>query len=73
SRADADRLFAALSDGGAVGMPLADQFWGDYYGHLTDRFGVAPPRSAPRSKLERRKRRGVSLAHFSLSITCAFN
>jgi len=21
-------------------MPLADQFWGDYYGGLTDRFGV---------------------------------
>jgi PhnB protein len=21
-------------------MPLADQFWGDYYGHLTDRFGI---------------------------------
>ncbi len=40
SRAEADRVFAALSDGGVVGMPLADQFWGDYYGHLTDRFGV---------------------------------
>lgn len=40
SRAEADRLFAALADGGVVGMPLADQFWGDYYGHLTDRFGV---------------------------------
>jgi PhnB protein len=21
-------------------MPLADQFWGDYYGAVTDRFGV---------------------------------
>ncbi len=40
SRAEADRLFAALAQGGVVGMPLADQFWGDYYGHLTDRFGV---------------------------------
>lgn len=40
SREEADRLFAALSEGGQVGMPLADQFWGDYYGHLTDRFGV---------------------------------
>lgn len=40
SRAEADRLFAALADGGVVGMPLADQFWGDYYGHLTDRFGI---------------------------------
>ena len=40
SREQADRIFAALSDGGEVGMPLEDQFWGDYYGHLTDRFGI---------------------------------
>jgi len=40
SREEADRVFAALSEGGQVGMPLEDQFWGDYYGHLTDRFGV---------------------------------
>ncbi len=40
SRAEADRVFAALSEGGQVGMPLEDQFWGDYYGHFTDRFGI---------------------------------
>ena len=40
SRDDADRIFAALSEGGTVTMPLADQFWGDYYGALTDRYGV---------------------------------
>lgn len=40
SRAEADRLFGALSEGGTVTMPLADQFWGDYFGSLTDRFGV---------------------------------
>lgn len=40
SRAEADRIFAALSAGGEVGMPLEDQFWGDYYGHFTDRYGV---------------------------------
>lgn len=40
SREEADRLFAALSEGGQIGMPLADQFWGDYYGHFTDRFGI---------------------------------
>jgi PhnB protein len=40
SRDEADRLFAALSDGGQVTMPLADQFWGDYYGAFTDRFGT---------------------------------
>jgi PhnB protein len=40
SRADSDRLFAALSEGGKVEMPLADQFWGDYFGSWVDKFGV---------------------------------
>lgn len=40
TRAEADSLFAALSDGGTVGMEMADQFWGDYFGSLTDRFGI---------------------------------
>lgn len=40
SREEADRLFQALSEGGSVTVPLEDQFWGDYYGALTDRFGV---------------------------------
>ncbi len=40
TRAEADRLFAALADGGTITHPLADQFWGDYYGALTDQFGV---------------------------------
>lgn len=40
SREEADRVFAALSEGGAVTMPMADQFWGDYFGSLTDRFGI---------------------------------
>jgi len=33
-------LFHALADGGQVTTPLAVQPWGDYYGKLTDRFGV---------------------------------
>jgi PhnB protein len=40
SRQEADRLFSALAEGGAVTMPIADQFWGDYFGSLTDRFGI---------------------------------
>ncbi|MGI9252622.1 MAG: VOC family protein [Thermomicrobiales bacterium] len=40
TRAEADRLFAALSEGGAVTMPLQDMFWGDYFGSITDRFGM---------------------------------
>jgi PhnB protein len=40
SREEADRIFNALADGGDVEMPIADQFWGDYYGSLKDRFGV---------------------------------
>lgn len=37
---DADAVFAqALAAGAVVKMPLADQFWGDRYGKLTDPFG----------------------------------
>lgn len=40
TRADADRLFAALSKGGKVEMPLQEMFWGDYFGSFVDKFGV---------------------------------
>lgn len=40
SREEADALFAALSEGGTVEMPLEDQFWGDYFGDLIDKFGT---------------------------------
>ena len=40
TRAEADTLFAALSDGGTVGMQLQEMFWGDYFGSCTDKFGV---------------------------------
>lgn len=40
TRAEADRLFAALSEGGQVEMPMADMFWGDYFGSFADKFGV---------------------------------
>lgn len=40
TRAEADRLFGALSAGGKVEMPLQEMFWGDYFGSLVDRFGI---------------------------------
>ncbi len=40
SRAKTEELFKGLSDGGAVTMPLADTFWGAYFGMLTDKFGI---------------------------------
>ena len=40
SREAADELFAALSEGGTVEMPMADQFWGDYFGDCIDKYGV---------------------------------
>lgn len=40
TRAEADRLFAALAEGGTITQPLADMFWGAYYGSLTDKFGI---------------------------------
>ena len=40
SREEADRLFSGLSADGTVEMPLADAFWGDYFGMLHDKFGI---------------------------------
>ena len=40
SREASDALYARLADGGTATMPMADAFWGDYFGALTDRFGI---------------------------------
>ena len=40
TRAETERLFNALADGGTVEMPLQEMFWGDYFGSLTDQYGV---------------------------------
>lgn len=40
SRAEADALFAKLSEGGAVEMEMADMFWGSYFGSCRDKFGI---------------------------------
>jgi PhnB protein len=38
--AEADRMFAALADGGKVEMPLAKTFFAKRFGSVSDRFGV---------------------------------
>ena len=40
TRAETDRLFKALAEGGKVETELQEMFWGDYFGSLTDRFGT---------------------------------
>lgn len=40
TRGEADRLFAALSEGGQVENALAEMFWGDYWGSFSDKFGI---------------------------------
>ena len=39
--AEADRLFAALADGGQVQMPLSKTFFSPRFGMIADRFGVS--------------------------------
>ena len=41
SVAEADRVFAALSAGGEVRMPLDKTFWAQRFGMCVDRFGVS--------------------------------
>ncbi len=40
TEAEAKRIFAALSEGGEVTMPLTKTFWSPCFGMLTDRFGI---------------------------------
>ncbi len=40
SKAEAKRIFDALSAGGKITMPLQDMFWGAYYGSLQDKYGI---------------------------------
>jgi len=40
SKAEADRLYNGLSSGGTIEMPLADTFWGAYFGIFKDKFGI---------------------------------
>ena len=39
-RAEGQRWYDALSEGGQPGMPFAETFWSPGFGSLTDRFGV---------------------------------
>ena len=40
TEADADRVFAALAEGGQVRMPLTKTFWSPRFGMAQDRFGI---------------------------------
>jgi PhnB protein len=40
TRSETRQLFIALAQGGSVEHELQDMFWGDYYGSLTDKFGI---------------------------------
>jgi len=38
SKEEADRIFQGLSVGGKIAMPIANTFWGSYFGMLSDKF-----------------------------------
>jgi len=40
SREEADKIFAGLTEGAAVEMPMSDSPWGTYFGMFRDRFGI---------------------------------
>jgi PhnB protein len=40
SRAEADKIFAGLTLGGAIEMPMGDSPWGTYFGMFRDKFGI---------------------------------
>ena len=40
SKEETDELFAKMSEGGTVTMPVQEMFWGAYFGSCTDKFGI---------------------------------
>lgn len=40
SKANADKLYNQLAEDGTITMPITDMFWGDYFGMVTDKFGI---------------------------------
>jgi len=38
--AEADRIFAALAEGGSVRMPIQETFWAMRFGMFVDQFGI---------------------------------
>lgn len=38
--AEAERVFAALAEGGSIDMPIGPTFWAQRFGALTDKFGT---------------------------------
>lgn len=40
SKEEAEKIFNGLADGAEITMPLADTFWGAYFGMLKDKFGI---------------------------------
>lgn len=40
SQEEADRIFAGLSAGGTIEMPIANSPWGTYFGMFRDKYGI---------------------------------
>lgn len=40
SKEEADKIFNGLSEGGTITMPIADTFWGAYFGMCKDKFDI---------------------------------
>jgi PhnB protein len=40
SEEETEHLFNSLSEGGIITMPLGHQFWGAFFGMVTDKFGI---------------------------------
>jgi PhnB protein len=40
-KAELEKVFAKMAEGGRITMPLQDQFWGATFGMLEDKFGVS--------------------------------
>ncbi|MBV8863953.1 MAG: VOC family protein [Acidobacteriaceae bacterium] len=63
---EADPLFnQAVEAGATVAMPMADQFWGDRYGQITDPFGHTWSIGAKIREVTEEQVQEAAKAHFS--------
>lgn len=66
---EAEKIYAALADGGDASMPFAKAPWGDYFGMVVDRFGVGFNITVPASasSLEKQAQRMIRAEGIDLS------
>jgi len=66
--AEAERVFAALSDGGQVQMPIQETFWAQRFGMVVDRFGTPWMINCEKARMELENMRPCKTANEAVAV-----